>query len=98
MLWMARASPSDTCRSKSKRPSVTGTLLSASLPSSVTRSVFAQDGQFPLERCATRSPSPAFVTDTVTFGPDSCRSSVLQPAASAGIATHTSTSRHMRRR
>jgi hypothetical protein len=77
---------------------VTGTLLSASLPSSVTRTVFAQDGQFPLERCATRSPSPAFVTDTVTFGPDSCRSSVLQPAASAGIVMHTSTSRLMRRR
>src|SRR6476659_2030114 len=98
VLWMARASPSETCRAKSKRPAVTGTLLSAALPSSDTLSVFAHDGQVLLERCATRSPLPALLTDTVTSGPEPCRSSVLQPTASTGIAAHRSTRRHMRRR
>src|SRR6476659_2607694 len=81
-LWMARASPSDTCRAKSKRPPVTGTFLSASRQSRETRSVVAQEVQVSLERCATRSPLPAFVTATDTSGPDPLRRSVLQPAAS----------------
>src|SRR6476660_7833164 len=88
VLWMARASPSETCRAKSQRPAVTGTLLSAAFASSDKLSVFAHDAAFSLERCATRSPLPTVASVTVTSGPEPCRSSMYQRAASTGIAAH----------